>query len=140
MPSPIGPARRRCFRRPALLVVEPRPAKSRRLFRTGCGALSMRKRIAMAALAVAGLAGVSIAALGQTDSGGVTVIRGGKAMAQTAGEGSSNPTPPTGNAVVDRSGDYNALHSGSANAGGVIANPPPGLAGQPGANTIDRSG
>jgi hypothetical protein len=100
----------------------------------------MRQRIVVAALATAFLAGASVAAPLQIDSNGVTIIRGGKTATESAGEGSSNPNPPTGGAVVDRSGDVNALHTGSANAGGVIANPPPGLAGQPGAGTIDRSG
>ena len=37
-------------------------------------------------------------------------------------------------------GDLNALHTGSANAGGEIAPPPPGLIGQVGSSTFDRSG
>jgi hypothetical protein len=94
----------------------------------------------MAVMVVAMLAGVSVAALGQADSSGVTVIRGGKAMPQSPGEGSSSPSPVTGGSAIDRSGDLNALHTGSANAGGEIATPPPGLAGQVGSSTIDRSG
>ena len=100
----------------------------------------MRTRFRMATMAAATLAGMSIAALGQADSGGVTIIRGGKAIAQGTGEGSSNPNPPTGAAAIDRSGDLNALHTGSANAGGEIATPPPGLIGQTGSSTIDQSG
>jgi hypothetical protein len=100
----------------------------------------MQSRIGMAIVAVAVLAGVSITALGQTDSGGVTVIRGGKAQTQSAGDASINPTEPTGGAVIDRSGDLNARRTGSANAGGEIATPPPGLAGEIGSSIIDRSG
>src|SRR5206468_1551135 len=93
-----------------------------------------------AMVAVATFAGLSIAALGQADNRGVTIIRGGKATARIPAEGSNNPNPPTGGGAIDRSGDVNALHTGSANAGGFIANPPPGLAGQTGSSTIDRSG
>ena len=100
----------------------------------------MRTRFRMVVIAAATLAGVSIAALGQADSDGVTVIRGGKATVQSTGEGASSPAPATGGAAIDRSGDLNALHTGSANAGGEIATPPPGLAGQVGSSTIDRSG
>jgi hypothetical protein len=100
----------------------------------------MRTGARMAIMAVATFAGVSIAALGQADSGGVTIIRGGAATAQIPGEGSSDPNPPTGSAAIDRSGDLNALHTGSANAGGTIATLPPGFAGQTGSSTIDRSG
>src|SRR5712691_8519889 len=94
----------------------------------------MRQRIGMAGLAVwlaASLPGLALAASAE-NVGGVTILRGsGTAGTQSGnpaevGSGSSTAPATGGGYSVDRSGDQNSLHTGSANAGGVIANPPPG--------------
>lgn len=104
----------------------------------------MRHGIAIAALAAAVIAGVASTASAETVNG-VTVLRGPSAEqrgrttvlrgapitpgSSESGIGSGSSAPPaTGNAglVLDRSGTLNGLHTGSANAGGEIGNPPPG--------------
>lgn len=105
--------------------------------------MGMRHRIATTALATAMIALMSAAAPAETVDG-VTVLRGGPSAVQhgpttvlrgapvtpgsseaAIGSGSSAPPGNTG-AVMDRSGAANALHTGSANAGGEFDNLPPG--------------
>jgi hypothetical protein len=94
----------------------------------------MRKRIAGAAMLSVLLAAAGTAALAET-----TVLRGTLPR-------DTNPAPQTDNTVNTnnavnasggrtpdiQSGTTNAVRTGSANAGGEIANPPPGLV--PGSN------
>ncbi len=102
----------------------------------------MQSRTRMAALTAAMIAALSTAATAETVNGvsilrgpaastsGVTVLRGRPATPSgeaPAGVGSGSSAPPrTGGYTIDQSGFLNALHTGSANAGGEIANPPPG--------------
>ena len=86
--------------------------------------------IAAAALLAAGLApAIALAASASAEQvGSVTILRGGGTTgSQTApaevGSGSSNG-PAT--ARIEQSADWNAVHTGSGNAGGFITNPPPG--------------
>ena len=89
-----------------------------------------RMMAAAAALLMAGAlpAVASAASASAEQAGNVTVLRGGGTSGpQTApaevGSGSSNGTAA---ARIDQSADWNAAHSGSGNAGGIITNPPPG--------------
>jgi hypothetical protein len=88
----------------------------------------MRHRIAITALATVTIAGMVSAALAETVNG-VTILRGRPATvpesaASGIGSGSSAPPRNTG-AAIDQSGAQNAVHTGSANAGGAFDNLPP---------------
>jgi hypothetical protein len=92
----------------------------------------MRYRIAITALAttmaMAMIAGTASAGTTETVNG-VTILRGGPATAPGSaasglGSGSSAPPRNTG-AAIDQSGAQNAVHTGSANAGGAFDNLPP---------------
>ena len=102
----------------------------------------MRYATGTAVLAMAMLAGIG-AAPAETVNG-VTVLRGGPSAVQYGGTtvlrgtpikpgssesgiGSGSSAPPRNVPYgIDRSGAVNAAHTGSANAGGEIGNPPPG--------------
>ncbi len=90
----------------------------------------MLSRMLLAAMVMAGLAAPP-AALAQARERGVTVFRGHAGVAtypNTAVPATANVTNGIagGSTETDRSGAVNAVHTGSANAGGEIANPPPG--------------
>jgi hypothetical protein len=80
----------------------------------------------MATLAAA-LMGVSLAAVAQDTVGGVTVLRGNNVTSEGVaigiGTGGTETAPAN---PVTQSGNFNALRTGSANAGGEIGNPLPG--------------
>ena len=95
----------------------------------------MRRMIGTTALALAGV--MALAAAANADSiettNGVTTIHGKSATppaaaapapAEVARSGTTAPPVAAG-----RSGGLNAVHTGSENAGGIIANPPPGAGG-----------
>ena len=89
----------------------------------------MKKRTRMAALAAlaALLPGAALAASAE-QVGNVTILRGsGTNGAQTtpAEIGSGSSTGPA-TARIEQSADFNAVRTGSGNAGGYILNPPPG--------------
>jgi hypothetical protein len=92
----------------------------------------MRHRIAIAALATvmatAMIAGTVSAGTTETVNG-VTILRGSPATAPgsaASGLGSGSSAPPSNTrAGIDQSGALNAVHTGSANAGGAFDNLPP---------------
>lgn len=93
----------------------------------------MQRTIGRAVLLSALLAATSVTALAET-----TVLRGSLRK-------DINPLTQNENAVnegfsgggtIDQSGAFNALRTGSANAGGENANPPPGLVAVPAPRVI----
>jgi hypothetical protein len=90
----------------------------------------MQSRIWLTALAIAALAGVSVAAASEREIvNGVTVLRGKTPNEQNAAgpaTGSSLMPGSGGGYAIDQSGVINATRTGSSSAGGEIANPPPG--------------
>jgi hypothetical protein len=89
----------------------------------------MVRKIGMAATAAA-LIGVSLAALAQETASGVTVLRGNNVTSEGVaigiGSGGTEAAPANAANAPLQSGNFNATRTGSANAGGEIANPPPG--------------
>jgi len=88
----------------------------------------MARKIGIAAIAGV-LVGFSLAAAAQDTARGVTVLRGNnmtsEGVAIGVGTGGTETAPPNAASDVNQSGNVNALRTGSANAGGEIANPPP---------------
>jgi len=85
-----------------------------------------------AAPSIGSLAQIPCIGARPTVENGVTVLRGCPHGAQIGtsgnpGEGTSNPNAPLPSGVIDQSTGFNSLHTGTENAGGIIANPPPGL-------------
>ena len=93
----------------------------------------MQNRTWLTALAIAMLAGASMATAADREiANGVTVLRGSGTLQNTGPAAPPTGTPTTsgsgGSYRPDSSGPANARGTGSANAGGEIANPPPGSA------------
>ena len=91
----------------------------------------MARKIGIAAV-VGVLLGVSLAAAAQDTARGVTVLRGNnvtsEGVAIGVGTGGLETAPPNAANAINQTGNFNALRTGSANAGGEIGNPPPGAA------------
>lgn len=86
-------------------------------------------KIGVAAL-VAALVGVSLAAVAQDTTGGVTVLRGNNVTSEGVsigiGTGDTQTAPANAANEFNQTGNVNARRTGSANAGGEIGNPLPG--------------
>jgi hypothetical protein len=93
------------------------------------GVESMAPKIGLAAVIVATL-NLAGAALAQ-EIQGVTVLRGNTVTSDGThigvGNGGADVAPTSAANSFDQSGNVNAVRTGSANAGGEIANPPPGF-------------
>jgi hypothetical protein len=89
----------------------------------------MARKIGIAAV-VGLLVGVSLTAAAQNTTSGVTVLRGNnvtsEGVAIGVGTGGTETAPANAANVLYQSGNFNALRTGSANAGGEIGNPLPG--------------
>lgn len=86
-------------------------------------------RLMMAAIAALIAASATALAAEREVVNGVTILRGRTPVEEAGGGiGGANAIPFSGSSVyrIDQSGAANALHTGSANAGGQIGNLPPG--------------
>ena len=90
----------------------------------------MKSRIWLMALAIAAVAGASIATATERETvNGVTILRGKTPNEQNAAgpaTGSSLMPGTGGGYAIDQSGVINATRTGSSSAGGEIGNLPPG--------------
>jgi hypothetical protein len=93
---------------------------------------AMRRELALL-VGAAAVAMLSAAAMAQdvptrSIENGVTVLRGPRGAQSTNSAITANPsavTPGLSGSTYNR-GPFNAVHTGSENAGGAIVNPPPG--------------
>lgn len=89
-----------------------------------------RRTGTVAAAVVAIIVGMSLAATAEETTRGVTVLRGNPVTSDGTvmgvGNGGVETAPANPANTIVQSGNLNALHTGSSNAGGEIANPPPG--------------
>jgi hypothetical protein len=89
----------------------------------------MVRKIGIATV-VAALVGMSLAAAAQDTASGVTVLRGNNVTSEGVsigvGTGGVETTPANAANALTQSGNFNALRTGSANAGGEIGNAPVG--------------
>ena len=88
-------------------------------------------RAMIAGLIAAVLVGTSLAAVAEeTRSGSVTVLRGNPVTEDGTvigvGNGGTEAPPADAGKPLDQTGAVNGVRTGSSNAGGEIANPPPG--------------